>query len=344
MIAPTSGSTGTPKLLVLGRSAVAASARASVQHFALTGEDRWLLCLPLAHVGGLSIVVRSLLARSTTVLYDAGAAGLLRQIDERGRALHEHAVTLLSVVPTVLDALLAEDDLRPPSSLRATLIGGAAASPRLLERARERGYAPLTTYGLTEACSHVTVTPIGEAPRVEGGFASAGKALPGVELAIDPDARIRVRSESLCSGCVDTPFSLDEAGWFHSEDRGRLDRDGHLYVLGRASELIITGGENVDPLRVEAALEELPGIERALVFGVPDERFGEVVACALVVRGVFERGAFDSAIEQHLASHERPRRLALLSSFELLPNGKIDRAATRRAALAALVAGKHLGI
>jgi O-succinylbenzoic acid--CoA ligase len=337
-IVPTSGSTGAPKLVVLDRSAVWASARASVQQIALESRDRWLLCLPIAHVGGFAIVARSIVARSTVVLFDAGERGLLRDVPRLASILEDQRVTVVSLVPTLLDALLAHlPDWHPPEALRAVLIGGAALSSQLLERATARGVRPITTYGLTEACSQVTAAPLGAAPRVRDGIVSAGRPLAGVELGFDAGGRIRIRGPNLCSGFVDSPAPIDEAGWFQTDDRGSLDDEGYLYVSGRASELIVTGGENVDPRKVEAILERQPGVRQAYVFGVPDERFGELVAAAVVCDdpAAFDRAALDSALRTSLARHELPRKLAIVPDFILLPNGKLDAVATRSLARAA---------
>jgi O-succinylbenzoic acid--CoA ligase len=343
---PTSGSTGVPKLVILARSAVSASARASAQQIALEPCDRWLLCLPLAHVGGLAIVARSIVARSTMILFDAAERGLLREVPRLASMLEEQRVTIVSLVPTLLDALLAHaPDWRPPEALRAVLIGGAAIKSQLLERATARGVHPITTYGLTEACSQVTATPLGAPPRVREGVVSAGRPLAGVELGFDADGRIRIRGPNLCSGFVDAPAPIDAAGWFQTDDRGSLDGDGYLYVSGRASELIVTGGENVDPRKVEAILERQPGVRQAYVFGVPDERFGEVVAAALVCDDpvAFDRAGLDGALQTALARHELPRKLAIVPAFVVLPNGKLDALATRLLAQAAFNSDRRVG-
>lgn len=340
-IVPTSGSSGAPKLVVLSRAAFIASARASAANLPLTERDRWLLCLPPAHVGGFSILTRSVLARSSVVLFDSGPRGLIQSLPELAACLAQHDVTILSLVPAVLDALLSTlPDWRPPDSLRAVLVGGAAVPEGLLSRARERAVPVLTTYGLTEACSQVTTTRPGEPPKVRGGIVSSGSALRGVELEIREQQRICVRAASLCSGYLGAFAPFDEHGWFRTEDRGVLDDDGELYVLGRISELIVSGGENVDPLRVEAALLTCAGVAAAVVFGVPDARYGEVIACALVARDFDPRGV-SASLQQRLSRHELPRKVALLAELPRLANGKIDRARVRTVCAAHLQVFEH---
>lgn len=336
-IVPTSGSTGKPKLVVLSRRAFSASARASAANLPLSARDRWLLCLPLSHVGGLSIVTRCLLSASAVVSFEPDQRGLLAQLPALADCMAQNEVSVASLVPTLLDGLLA---LAPPWSpapaLRAALLGGAATSPDLIARAARRGVPVLTSYGLTEACSQVATSPPGRGARIAAGLVGTGAVLPGIELKIDVSSRICLRGPTLCTGFIDDEPALDEQGWLRTEDRGFVDDAGELFVLGRASDLIITGGENVDPLRVEAALLAAPGVRQAAVFGVPDPRFGELVACALVAGADFEPGRVRDALSQSLSPYERPRHMALLEQLPLLPNGKLDRAQIRATASAAL--------
>jgi O-succinylbenzoic acid--CoA ligase len=329
-IVPSSGSTGQPKLVVLSRAAFAASAAASAQNLPLTASDRWFLCLPLAHVGGLSIVTRSLSAGSAIALFDSGPGGLVQRARELGVALERARATLVSLVPTLLSALLElEPPWSPPASLRGVLLGGAATSPELLSRAGERGVTALVTYGLTEACSQVTTTPSGTRPRIDGGLVSAGRPLPGVELAIDANDRILVRGPVLASALLDAALPLDREGWLVTDDLGRLDADGELFVFGRGSDRIVSGGDNVDPLRVEAVLLATPGVLEACVFPVADATYGELVACALVVAPEFDAELTRRSLERELAPSARPRRVAVLLRLPQTGPGKLDRRGAR---------------
>ncbi len=330
----TSGTTGSPKGIALSRRAFVASARASEANLGFRDDDRWLLGLPIAHVGGLSILTRCLLARKTVVVPDAVAEG--RRLDATSliASIEATRTTLVSLVPTQLEWLLAEPGWSPPPFLRAVLLGGAAARPSLLERAAERGLPVLTTYGLTEACSQVTTQPAGTVNRGERG---AGAPMFGTEVRIVEGA-IQVRGPTLLSALVPAGVGsvLDDDGWFHTDDLGRLDEVGHLHVLGRRSDLIVTGGENVYPAEVEAILERCPGVDAACIFGVPDDTWGELVAVALVPgeSGAPADGDLLRFVREHLAQHRRPRLVALINAFETTPAGKLDRRATaRRAAL-----------
>jgi O-succinylbenzoic acid--CoA ligase len=304
----TSGSSGAPRGVVLGRDAFIASAHASADNLGWRDDDRWLLGLSPAHVGGLSILTRCLLARRPVVL---GSDDVLETIARQ-------RVTLVSWVPAQLARLLdAHSDWRAPAHLRTVLLGGAAVPIALRERARERGLRVLASYGLTEACSQVTTE------RAPG--ASSGPPLPGIEVRID-DSRIQVRGPTLLSGYLRGGSPLDAEGWFTTGDLGHLDAAGNLHVLGRADDVIVTGGENVHPLELEAVLEADPLVREACIFGIDDESFGQRVAAALVLAPGADASAVVARAE--LASFKRPRQLFVLDSLTRTASGKLDRRAT----------------
>lgn len=328
---PTSGSTGAPRLVKLSRRALLASAHASARNLGWEPGDRWLLCLPLAHTGGLSIVLRCLLARKSLILFEPGAAGLLSQIDALARALEQ--ATLVSLVPSVLAALL-DAGFVPGPSLRAVLLGGAGCSPALAARAHAARIPLLTSYGLTETGSQVVTRRYAERYRplpVRRGVVSSGHSLPGVTIRLQAET-ISINSASLFSGYIgEGPPPLDERGFFVTSDRGELGDDGELYVRGRSDDVIVSGGENVDPLEVEAALLALPGVRAACVVGVPSERFGEIVAALLVSDDPRwqDPARLAEPLAERLARHKLPRRVCLVASLPLGPSGKPDRRACR---------------
>jgi O-succinylbenzoic acid--CoA ligase len=339
----TSGSTGHPKLAVLSRGAIAAAASVSTARLGFREDDRWLLAMPLAHVGGLSIVTRCLAARRTIVLeprFDPAAVLA---------AIARERVTLLSVVPTMLAALLDADRAGVLASLRVVLVGGAHTPRALGEECARRRVRALASYGLTELASQVTTQPPRD-PRV--ALAGSGLPLPGVvvrvaradgaEAASGEVGRILAGGPTRMSGYfrgrgapLDAPF--DGAGLFDTGDLGAFDDDGHLHVDGRRADLVVTGGENVSPAEVERALEACPGVGRALVFGVPDERWGEIVACALVPAdpSSFDPSRVARELAAGLAPHKRPRRACVVDALPLSAAGKPDRrgAAERLAAV-----------
>jgi O-succinylbenzoic acid--CoA ligase len=337
---PTSGSTGTPRLVELSRRALVASALASAENLGWQATDRWLLCLPLAHTGGLSIVTRCLLARQSVLLFEPGSSGVLARVPELAHVAED--ATLMSLVPSVLAALL-DAGFAPSAKLRAVLVGGAGCSPAVAERAHAARVPLLTSYGLTETASQVVTRRYAErfAPlAVRDGIVSSGHPLPRVELRLTARG-LAIRSPSLFSGYLgETESSLDADGFLLTHDHADLGADGELYVRGRLDDVIITGGENVDPLEVEAALCSLSGVKAACVFGTESARFGQVVTAVLVTNDarLGEPSHLAGLLADRLARHKLPRRALIAESLPLTSSGKVDRRIIREQFGAALVA------
>jgi o-succinylbenzoate---CoA ligase len=253
----TSGTTGAPKAVELTYANHLASALASANALGAEPDDRWLCPLPLHHVGGLNVLIRSAINRTTVVLHTRFDADRVRATLEAGEA------TLASLVPTMLARLRAAG-LRGTPGLRAIALGGGPVPAELLDWARETGIPVLPVYGMTETCSQIAA-------------GIPGRPLTGVELEIATDGEILVRGPMVARAAV------GEDGWLHTGDLGRLDEDGRLHVLGRLKELIVTGGENVAPLEVEQVLLGHPAVADAGVAGLPDPEWGEVVTAFVVL-------------------------------------------------------------
>jgi o-succinylbenzoate---CoA ligase len=328
-LVPSSGSTGKPKLVELSRRAFQALASADAARVPALPDDRALLCLPLSHVGGLSLVIRALSARRCCVVFRPRGAGLLGSVPELAQTLIDERITLLSLVPPVLARLLRhEPRVAERAPLRALLLGGQACPPELFDEARARRIPVLTSYGLTEMCSQVTTLgfPTPRVTPLKQGVVSAGFPLEGVQIRIVCDL-IEVRGPTLFTGYVGQPGALNDSGFFATGDRGEFDPELGLFVFGRASELVVSGGENIDPTEVEHALLACGGLEAACVFGVPDPEFGERVAVALEVTPAHpfdERGLF-VALDQRLASFKQPRLVCYFERLPRLASGKLDR-------------------
>ncbi len=312
----TSGTSGTSKLARLSQRAFAAAACASAARLGWQAGDRWLLGLPFAHIGGLSILTRCLAARSTVVLakrerFTSGPAAMIR-------ALQTHRVSLVSLVPTQLVQLLEFAGWQPSPKLRAVLVGGAACSETALSRAHARGVPALPSYGLTEACSQVCT----RAPGADE--AGVGQPLPGIEVRVQ-GGLIEVRGPTLFSGYWGGE-PHDPSAWLDTGDLGSWDERGSLHVTGRRSELIITGGENVHPVEVEKALAPLFGSRHFCVFGSSDPIWGERVT--LAVEGVSDPhlvAQLVSLASERLANFKRPRAVAFVEKLPELATGKIAR-------------------
>ncbi len=295
----TSGSTGASKGVVLSRTAITAAARASEARLGWRDEDRWLLPLPMAHAGGLSIVVRCLIARKPLILveYDTDLAALIR--DARA--------TIASFVPAQLAGLVTGS----PGALRAIILGGAATPPNLLATALAAHWPVLASYGLTETFGQIATA------RTPGGPLAL---LPGVE--VECATTIAIRTPQLATCYLDGTAIAPE---LVTADLGELEANGTLHVLGRRDDVIISGGEKIQPLEVEAILTATPGIAAACAFGVSDERYGQVVGAAIVTTAAFDRVAALAHWHAMLAPHARPRWLAEVPQLPLLPSGKLDR-------------------
>lgn len=316
----TSGSTGAARAVRLTRANLEAAADASAARLGTTADDRWLLVLPLFHVGGLSVVVRAAAQ---------GAALVVVPPDVRAQeAALDAGATVASFVPTQL-ARLVEGRTRPfPATVRAVLVGGAAASPALLARARSLGLPVLPTYGLTEAASQVATREPGDA-RDD----AVGPPLAGTEMRVR-DGAIEVRGPTVADGYEGDEEATRGAfvdGWLRTRDAGEVLPDGRLRVLGRLDDLVNTGGEKVAPAAVEAALLEHPAIAEACVVGVPDAEWGERVAAAVVLRdGAAMNGReLHAFLSARLSPVARPKLVRRVAELPKGPTGKVARAEVR---------------
>jgi len=314
----TSGTTGRPKLVRLSFENLRASAMASKDRLGLSAGDRWLGSLSPAHIGGIALIARAALLRSVLVLRGPFEVGLFVDL------IREEAVGFASLVPTMLHQTLdAWGDAEIPESLRCLLIGGASAPPDLVRSAIKRGFPLALTYGLTEASSQVATAPVALVREKPG---TVGHPLSGVEVQVAESGEIVVKGATVAAGQVESD------GWLHTGDLGRMDDDGHLWINGRLSDRIITGGVNVEPLEVERVLEALPWVEEAAVVGIPDPEWGEKVVAAIVEAnpGAFvQRDELDRHVRAELSPAKRPREFRAVGHLPRNRNGKLDRETVR---------------
>ncbi|MBB6378516.1 O-succinylbenzoic acid--CoA ligase [Pseudonocardia eucalypti] len=317
LLIETSGSTGAAKRVCLPASALRASAEAT--HARLGGPGCWLLALPAHHVAGAQVIVRGLLAGHRPVVLDSRdgfraerfAAAVDRLPDGR---------RYTSLVPTQLHRVLtaggaALDALR---TFHGVLIGGAATPPVLLAAARSAGVNAVTTYGMSET---------------SGGCVYDGRPLDGVVVSLDETGRISLAGPVLASGYLGLPEMTADAfaeDRFRTSDLGQWTPDGRLRVLGRADDVITTGGEKVHPAAVERVLAAQPGVRAACVVGVADPEWGQLVAAALVAEGSPDLAALADAVRTELGAPAVPRLLRTLDELPLRGVGKPDRAAVTR--------------
>ena len=319
----TSGTTGRPRGVALSALNHVASAVAVTERLGLRPTDRWALTLSPAYIGGLALILRAAATGAVVVAPGPLGAERLAELLEAGHVSHA------SLVPTQLARLLDVRGDRPsPHGLRLLLIGGAAPRGDLLERALALGYPIALTYGLSEAASQVATAPPALARRKPG---TVGPPLRSCEVRIAADGEILVRGPTVMRGYVGADDQAVRSGWLYTGDLGRRDPEGDLWITGRKTSRILSGGASVDPLEVETVLRSHPGVRDVMILGLADAEWGEVVAAAVVASGADDdlAAALDAWCRDRLAPAKRPRRYVTLAALPLGANGKIDRDAVR---------------
>ncbi|MBA2769934.1 MAG: AMP-binding protein [Sporichthyaceae bacterium] len=315
VVVPTSGSTGEPKGVLLSADALRFAARAS--HRRLAGPGQWLLALPVTHVGGIQVLVRALEARIRPVALDLYGGFDAHAFTVAAAAMNSTVPRYVSLVPTQVRRLLdADADL---AGFDAVLVGAAAFPDELRRRCDERGWRVVETYGMSETC---------------GGVVYDGKPLDEVEVGL-LDGRLTIGGPVVFRGYrlrPDLTAAALVAGRHVTQDLGRIDPDGTVHVLGRADDVLITGGVNVAAAAVERVLGEHPSVAACAVVGIPDAEWGDrVVAVIQPVRGdlVPTVGELRAFAAEHLEPPALPREVVAVGMLPMLASGKPDKAAVR---------------
>jgi o-succinylbenzoate---CoA ligase len=308
LVVRTSGSTGDPKDVVLSRAAMLASAHAALRR--LGGPGHWLLALPADHVAGLQVLLRAALAGTEPVLLDEH-----RTLEDAVAAIPD-SPRYLSLVPTQLQRLLGDraDVLR---TFDRVLLGGAAASPALLEQARDAGVEVVTTYGMSETC---------------GGCVYDGRPLAGVDVDMEDDGRITIGGPVLFDGYDRQPGLTAQVlvdGRLRTPDLGAFAADGRLVVTGRLDDVVVSGGVNVGLHAVERRVREHPLVQDAAVVGVHDPEWGSRVVAYAVAGHDLTLDTLRDFVAERLPRPWAPRELRVVPALPLLANGKVDRMSLR---------------
>ncbi len=313
LVVPTSGSTGAPKGVLLTASALTASAVATSAR--LGGPGQWLLAIPPTHIGGVQVLVRSLLSDTQPVVVAEGP--FTAESFAAASAQLTGPRRYVSLVPTQLRRLVgvpaAEDALR---SFDAVLLGGAAAPTPLLDAAAGVGARVVTTYGMSETA---------------GGCVYDGRPLDGVEVSLSAGL-VRLGGPVVAAGYrlrPDLTAQAFSAGAFLTSDLGLMLPGGALKVLGRADDVIVSGGEKVPPAAVEEALLRHPAVVDAAVVGVPDDEWGHRVVAFVVLRAPLGLAAARDHVGGLLPRSWAPRALREVTQLPVLNSGKVDRAGLR---------------
>ena len=290
LVMATSGSTGTPKGVVLTHAGVAASAVATTRRLGMTADDTWLACLPLSHVGGLSVVTRALLTDTPLVVHDGFDVAMVRDAVRAG-------VTAVSLVATTLQRL-------DPAIFRVVVLGGSHAPTALPPHVH-------TTYGMTETGS---------------GVVYDGWPLSDVDVRIGDDTEVLLRCPMMLRSYRDGSVPVDADGWLHTGDLGCLLPDGRLHVDGRRDDLIITGGENVWPDPIEALVAQHPGVAEVAIVGLPDPEWGQRVTAFIVPREPPPTLAeLRAHVTESMPAFCAPKGLQLVTSLPRTALGKVQR-------------------
>lgn len=289
LVIATSGSTGEPKGVVHTHESLRASADASAKALGLTGSEHWLVCLPVSHIGGFSVITRAERTGASLTLHETFESQKVEDAARKG-------CTHVSLVPSALRRINA-------SLFAQILLGGQAAPPQLPSNVT-------VTYGSTET---------------GGGIAYDGHALPGVSLRI-VDGEIQVQSPSLFVRYVGGQNSRIENGWFRTGDAGQIVND-RLEVTGRLSDMIISGGENIWPQRLEQVLRTLPDVDDVAAIGVDDPEWGQVVEVYLETSSTISRDTVRGLVIDHLPHYYVPKKIHCVTNFPRTTIGKVDKAA-----------------
>lgn len=306
LVVPTSGTAGEAKLVQFDRAAIDAAVAASALALEATPRDPWICCLPLAHVGGLLVLLRGVLLGAPVSVHRTFDPNLIEI---------EPEVAFVSLVPTMLARLLdANVDL---ARFRGILVGGAHLTPDLRERAERAGAPIIETYGLTESC---------------GGVVYDGLPLPGVEVRVNVDGGLELRGPMVMIGYrfdeEATARAFVEGGWLVPGDAGEIDREGRVHVIGRIDDLINSGGEKVWPQEVEAAVRDHPKVAGVGVGGRLDREWGQRVVAFVVPTDPGSPPTLEEIRDfagERIGRHKAPRELVVVNELPLSLSGKLRR-------------------
>jgi len=296
LVIQTSGSTGTPRSVALSGAALRASAMATHRYLGAAAGQHWSLRLPLTHIAGVMVLIRSIELGTTPRLGDERA-------------------DFQSVVPTHLHRALSGDDplMLALQSARAVIVGGARLDAELRAKALAHGINVITTYGMTET---------------SGGCVYDGEPLAGVRVRINQDSRIELGGPMLASGYLGEDGSAAfRDGWFITSDLGEIDEHSHLRVLGRADDIVITGGEKVSLVELERTIRTHPSVADVLCAATVDAEWGERIQAAVVTTSPLTLAELRDFVGERLGRYAAPRAMVVLTEIPLRGIGKPDRGA-----------------
>jgi O-succinylbenzoic acid--CoA ligase len=325
-----SGSTNKSKGIILSFNSLFSSAFNSNQLLRYTRSDRWLASLPFYHVGGFSIITRSLVFGIPLIIPDSLSAGDLLA------AMNNYQPTFISLVAAQLKKFV-DEGILPNPELKNCLVGGGFSDIELLKAAYELGWHVNVVYGSTETSSFVTALLKDELVIKPN---SVGRAVPTNKIQIFDDegnnlnpfevGEVAVRSNALMTGYLDKEDTANviQNGLYFTGDNGYLDDDGYLFIEGRKNYLISTGGENVNPFEVEKALLKYPLIAEAAVFPLKDEKWGEIICAAVVLKEKSAHSSYDQLkefLEGKISGFKIPKKIFFTDYLPKTELGKVKK-------------------
>lgn len=331
----TSGTSGAPKIVPLKRRQIFSAAASSAKNFKPDKNHFWLLCLPLNHIGGISIILRSLIY----------GTGIYRMSTFREDMIKEFLADNVrfqaaSLVPTMLKRLLHDPLFKTHRGFKAVLLGGGPSNELLLKKAVERGIPMISSYGMTETCAQIAANPMHIPSGTYIPLKSVGKPFPPNELEIrdefgkkqgmNESGTIWLRGPQIFDGYFLKDSNIDvfdDRGWFNTGDFGHLNGFGQLFIESRRTDLIISGGENINPLEVEEALERLHQIQEVAVIGIDDEEWGQRVVAVITLSNGKPPGIEEikNELKGKIADFKIPKELKVIKEFPKTPTGKIKK-------------------
>jgi O-succinylbenzoic acid--CoA ligase len=331
----TSGTSGRPKIVPLKRRQILSAAQASSKNFKPDANHFWLLCLPLNHIGGISIIIRSLIYGTAIYRMDVFHEEMIKEfLGENTR------FQAASLVPTMLKRLLDDPLFKTHRDFKAILLGGGPTTSALLKRSVERGIPIVSSYGMTETCAQIIANPMTAPSGMYTPLKSVGKPFPPNEVQFRDDkgkvlgrnqsGTIWLRGPQVFDGYYSKENSegkFDKDGWFNTGDYGHMNGFDQIFIESRRTDLIISGGENVNPTEVEQAIEKLPEVKEAVVIGLPDEEWGQKVT-AVITLSNGKSPALEELREQlrsDLIDFKIPKELKIVDSIPRTATGKVRR-------------------
>lgn len=331
----TSGTTSKPKVVPLKRRQMISAAEASASNFRPDPNHFWLLCLPLNHIGGISIILRS-------IIYETAIYRLSEFNEEMVKEFlsENQRFQAASLVPTMLKRLLDDHLFKTHREFKSILLGGGPISEVLLRKSAERGIPIVSSYGMTETCAQIIANPLLAPSGMYTPLKSVGKPFPpnemqirddnGRELGKNQSGALWLKGPQVFDGYFDKKDNkerFDKQGWFNTGDFGHLNGFGHLFIESRRTDLIISGGENINPHEVEGALEALPFIQEAIVIGVPDEEWGQKVTAVVILGNgkTPDLPEIRDQLKKTLSDFKLPRELKVVKELPKTSTGKVKR-------------------